>query len=222
MSAPVFFVTGTDTDAGKTFVSALLTMRWRAQYWKPIQTGIEDDCGDTATVKKMCETHGYSSEYAAPKFELMKPLCPLEAMEYEPHIDVKLSDFEVPDLYNPERPLIVEGAGGVCVPITKKLETTVDLMKFFINSTKRTFKIVLVARSGLGTLNHTLMTIEHLKLVGLQNFVLGCVLSGKKNEGNSRILRRFGVKILAEIDHCETKNDVQRALAQIPNLEALF
>lgn len=219
MTAPVFFLTGTDTDVGKTFVSSLLTVKWKGQYWKPIQTGIETDSGDTDTVVRMCKVLGYQNEFASPRYEMKKPLCPLEAMDFEPEIDIQLSDFEIPKVYIPNVPLILEGAGGICVPITKELQTTVDLIKSLINSVGRTFKIVIVARSGLGTLNHTLLTVEHLKAHGLQDFILGCILNGKKNRGNAEILEKFGINVLAQIDHCETKEDIREALNEIPQLE---
>lgn len=222
MTAPVLFVTGTDTDVGKTFVSSLLTVKWKAQYWKPIQTGIETDSGDTNTVVQMCKTLGYQNEFASPRYEMKEPLCPLEAMDFEPGIDIKLSDFEIPKVYSPNIPLILEGAGGICVPITKELQTTVDLIKSLINSVERTFKIVIVARSGLGTLNHTLLTVEHLKAYGLQDFILGCILNGKKNTGNAEILEKYGINVLAQIDHCETQEDIREALSEIPQLEFIL
>lgn len=222
MKSPIFFVTGTDTDVGKTFVSSLLTVKWKAAYWKPIQTGIESDEGDTIAVKRMCHALGYEEDFVGPKYAMKKPLSPLEAMEYEPEINIKISDFKVPVACPTSKPLIVEGAGGVCVPITKELQTTVDLIKFLIESTGRVVKILVVGRSGLGTLNHTLLTVEHLQAKGLGDFILGCILSGKKNDGNAEILGRYGIDVLAQVDYCNTNEDIREALDVIPKIESLL
>lgn len=222
MKAPIFFVTGTDTDVGKTFVSSLLAVKWKAAYWKPIQTGIECDEGDTVAVQRICHTLGYEEDFVGPRYTMKKPLSPLEAMDYEPEINIKISDFKVPIAWPASKPLIMEGAGGVCVPITKNLQTTIDLIKFFIESTGRTVKILVVGRSGLGTLNHTLLTVEHLKAKGLGDFILGCILSGKKNDGNAEILRRYNVDVIAQVDYCATNQDIRAALDSIPEIESLL
>ncbi|SCV99692.1 LAFE_0B00408g1_1 [Lachancea fermentati] len=219
MQSPIIFVTGTDTDVGKTFVSTLLVKRWNANYWKPVQTGLESDQGDTKTVMDHCIAQGEHTPICfPPKYELQKPLCPLEAMEYEPDIEIAMSDFCLPD-DDSERALIIEGAGGVYVPLTKKLHITTDLIKHLIASTDRPFKIVVVARSGLGTLNHTLLTWEHLVSAGLKNHLWGCVLNGEKNPGNVNVLRKFGVNIITEVDFCPNDADLGTLVDNIPDVD---
>ncbi|SCU77398.1 LADA_0A00254g1_1 [Lachancea dasiensis] len=220
MTAPIIFVTGTDTDVGKTFTSALLVSKWQCDYWKPAQTGLESDTGDTKTVHDFCSSGRHMPHLFPPRYALQKPLCPLEAMDFEPHHDIQLSDFQLPE----ERintPLVIEGAGGIYVPITRGLHVTTDLIKHFITSTSRPVRIIVVARSGLGTLNHTLLTMEHLKNAGLLSHTLGCIVNGQKNPGNVAILERYGVSILAQVDHCSTKEDITLALGQIPELADL-
>ncbi|SCV06234.1 LANO_0H25048g1_1 [Lachancea nothofagi CBS 11611] len=221
MSSPIVFVTGTDTDVGKTFTSALLVQKWSANYWKPAQTGLESDQGDTETVRQFCASQQHMPQLFPPRYALQKPLCPLEAMEFEPEYDIQLSDFRLPDDADAVEPLVVEGAGGIYVPITKKLHITTDLVNHFIASTDRPVKIVVVARSGLGTLNHTLLTLEHLNRAGLQQHVLGCILNGPKNPGNASTLEKYGAKIIAQVDHCSSENDIVEALSEIPELAAL-
>lgn len=220
-SSPIIFVTGTDTDVGKTFISSLLVHSWSANYWKPVQTGIESDQGDTKTVLQFSGKSSWSPTLFPPRYELLKPLSPYKAMEFEPQVDIKLQDFQIPQ-NSDERPLIVEGAGGIYVPITKKLEITTDLIKHLIQSTKRPVKIVVVARSGLGTLNHTLLTWEYLRSVGLQDHLLGCVVNGPANSGNVEVMRDYGVTILAEVDQCDSSEMVTKALERIPKLETIL
>ncbi|CAR23076.1 dethiobiotin synthase [Lachancea thermotolerans CBS 6340] len=217
MSSPIIFVTGTDTDVGKTFVSALLVQKWEANYWKPVQTGLESDVGDTATIEQLCAGQRHEPHIFEPRYALQKPLSPLAAMEYEPTVDIQLSDFHIPG-QNTDCPLVIEGAGGVYVPLTKELHITTDLIKHLIGSTNRPVKIVVVGRSGLGTLNHMLLTLEHLCAANLENHILGCILNGKRNPGNVKVLQRYGRRIIAEVDHCSTDEDFVTALDGIPNL----
>lgn len=109
---PIVFVTGTDTDVGKTFVSTLLVHKWKAAYWKPVQTGIESDQGDSETLKNFkIAASTWQPPIFTPTYALQKPLSPLQAMEYEPNVDIRLLDFVVPEEWSAENPLVVEGAG---------------------------------------------------------------------------------------------------------------
>lgn len=218
MPQPIIFVTGTDTDVGKTFISTLLVKKWRANYWKPVQTGIESDLGDSSTVKSANCAPSWNPKIFAPRYELQKPLSPYKAMDFEPDVDIEITDFEIPQ-ESGDAPLIVEGAGGVLVPVTKNLETMTDLMKYLaINSTGRPFKIVVVARSGLGTLNHTLLTMKYLEREGLSDHILGVVVNGVKNPGNVQVFKDYGLKILAEVETCSS---LESATDFIPALEVL-
>ena len=82
--------------------------------------------------------------------------------------------------------------------------------------------IVVVADSGLGTLNHTMLTVEHLKHHGLDKNFSGCILNGTINAINAKTLRSFGVNILGEIERCETTQDLGTALKKMPGLDSLY
>lgn len=214
---PIIFITGTGTDIGKTFISSLLVYGWECNYWKPIQTGIESDCGDSMTVTNF-PIGKWVTKVFPPIYELQKPLSPLEAMEYESvPTDIKLNNFQIP-FGSEERPLIIEGAGGVCVPITKKLELTGDLINHLSKITDRPMYVIIVAKSGLGTLNHTLLTWEHLLNKIPSYNLLGCILNGPVNKGNEIILRQFGIDILTEIPICKTQESIDRAIQNLPTL----
>ncbi|CAH01941.1 dethiobiotin synthase [Kluyveromyces lactis] len=223
--AKIIFVTGTGTDVGKTFISALLVHRLKADYWKAVQTGLECDTGDTRTISKFpTELTGWKPKLFPPRFQFKRPLSPYNAMEFESEVDIKLSDFCIPsadDLQNDV--LIVEGAGGLFVPITKKLEITTDLIQnMIVRYPQHEIAIVVVADSGLGTLNHTMLTVEHLNNHGLGENFSGCILNGPINAINAKTLRSFGVNILSEIERCETNQDLNRALNKMPDVHALY
>lgn len=217
MTQPVFFITGTDTDVGKTFISSLLVYKWKTDYWKPVQTGIETDTGDTATISKDGIDKHWKPQMYPPRYQLLKPLSPYEAMDYEPGTNVQLADFEVPK-ESSQHPLVVEGAGGIAVPVTKKMETMADLAKQLISKCNRPFYIIVVARSGLGTLNHTFLTLDYLRNAGLADKVLGVVVNGERNEGSVRVMSQVGVRVLATVDHHTSTSD---ALLDIPSLTSL-
>jgi len=186
------FVTGTDTGVGKTVVAAALLHRHRAdgpvRYWKPIQTGIEQD-DDTAEAERLgaCRTH----EVLTSGMRLPRPL--------SPHLAAKLSGVTIAiqpllDTIHAERgsPFwIVEGAGGVLVPINDS-DTMADLM------IRLQLPIVVVARASLGTINHTLITLESLRLRALH--VAGVVMVGDRNHDNRAAIERYGeVAVLGEM-----------------------
>lgn len=217
---PIIFVTGTGTHVGKTHVAKLLVYGWKCNYWKPIQTGIESDCGDTSTMINY-PIGKWITQAFKPTYDLIKPLSPLEAMEYEPQsIDIKLEDFSIPN-GSEKLPLIIEGAGGVCVPITKRLEMTTNLIMHLANSTQRPFYVIVVANSGLGTLNHTLLTWDYLEKRIPRKNLLGCVLNGKENPGNRKILEQFGVNIITEIPVCENNEMNLKVMNHLPSLESV-
>ena len=176
------FVTGTDTGVGKTLVSAWLARNWGAVYWKPIQTGALED-SDSATVERLAPDVTIHPTSVV----LQAPLSPHEAARRE-RTRIDLSALEPP---RTEHPLVVEGAGGVMVPINE-LALMVDLMA------RLRLPVVVVARSGLGTINHTLMTLEILRRRHVP--VLGVVMNGQRNPANRQAIEHFGgTPVLAEI-----------------------
>ncbi|SGZ47860.1 CIC11C00000005570 [Sungouiella intermedia] len=205
------FVTGTDTDVGKTHVAAALTRAWDANYWKPIQTGTTSDPGDTTTVQTL--TRLPNARFCRPQVELEYPLSPWRASLKEGLVPVKVSDIEIPDEFNiSPRPLVIEGAGGLMVPINEK-EIMTDLIIKFKSP------VILVARSGLGTLNHTLLSIEHLRYKGVRDIYV--VFNGPLNKDNQEAVEAFApdVKILACIPPCE--NGIEGLVEYIPSIEFL-
>lgn len=186
-----FFVTGTDTGIGKTICSAILMNCLRKTenvcYWKPIQTGIEED-NDTLTVRNLANCS--EPEILDFGFRLQKP--------FSPHLSARLANVKITvdkTLQFVERKddkfYIVEGAGGILVPLNEK-ELMIDLIK------KLNLPVIIVARSGLGTINHTLLTIEILRNRDLN--IYGVVMVGDENEENQNAIEHYGkVPVLAEI-----------------------
>jgi dethiobiotin synthetase len=186
------FVTGTDTGIGKTIVSAALIQRYREvlplRYWKPIQTGIEQD-DDTAEVVRLATCR--EGEIFRPGVRLPQPVSPhLAAARSGTRIDLdpmmKAIESE-PRTYR----WIVEGAGGVLVPINEA-ETMADLM------TQLQLPVVVVARTKLSTINHSLLTLEALRHRMLR--VAGVVMVGEPNADNRKAIEQYGdVPVLGEI-----------------------
>ena len=190
------FVTGTDTGVGKTVVSAALVSRLRGRfaasdrplrYWKPVQTGIEQD-DDTAEVTRLGGT-GFDVHGQGVRLPL--PLSPhLSARLANTHIDLASLLDGVVDELSPVR-WIVEGAGGVLVPINER-DLMADLMA------RLQLPVLIVARSGLGTINHTLLSIEALRRRGLP--LAGVVMNGPETPHNRAAIERYGgVNVIAEI-----------------------
>ena len=186
------FVTGTDTGVGKTVVAASLLHRYRAgrllRYWKPIQTGVESD-DDTADVARLagCDER----ELFRHGVRLPRPV--------SPHLAARLSGCtidtdELLEAYcreSHDARWIVEGAGGVLVPINDR-ETMADLML------RLGLPVVVVARTALGTINHTLLTVEALRLRELT--VAGVVMVGRQDADACEAIERYGrVAILGQM-----------------------
>lgn len=177
-----FIITGTDTDIGKTLVSALLVKSLNASYWKPTQSGLEDET-DTEFVKRIS---GCSDNRIIPEtFRLTQPLSPhLSAIK--DGIQIELDDFQIPECKT--ETLIIEGAGGVLVPLNWRT-LQIELFKKF------NVPVVVVARTKLGTINHTLLTLEALKNREIP--IHGIILNGTFNLENRNSIEKIGnVKIL--------------------------
>lgn len=179
------FVTGTDTDIGKTVVAACLVRALDADYWKPIQSGLADG-RDQDTV---AELSGLDARRIHPSaYELQAPLSPHEAARLE-NKTLDMNAFELPPT---ENNLVVEGAGGALVPINDDA-LMINLME------RLGLPIVVVARSRLGTINHTLLTLEALRARNLT--ILGVIVNGPSNSANVDAIRTYGkIKILLELE----------------------
>lgn len=178
------WVAGTDTNVGKTVVSAALVNQLHANYWKPVQSGyLESD--DSETVSQL--TGMPIDRILKPALRLREPLSPNQAAEKE-GMSIAMRDIKLPD-YNGN--LVMESAGGLLVPLNNH-RTMLDLMRYY------TSPVVLVARTTLGTLNHTFLSLHLLRENRLP--VLGVVLVGDPHPLNTRDIQEIGkVRILAEI-----------------------
>ncbi len=177
-------VCGTDTDVGKTIVSSLLVQGLNAIYWKPIQSGFEDG-GDTNTVKGILNLP--KERILTERYKFKAAVSPHWAAEQENEL-INPKNLSLPMV---KQSLIIETAGGVMVPLTRQYMQIDQLKKWML-------PIVLVARSGLGTLNHTLLTIEALKKRNIP--LLGIILNGAFHPDNPKTLEEIsGVAIIAQL-----------------------
>lgn len=147
-----FIVTGTDTGIGKTVFSAALAGALGAHYWKPVQAGLDDgaDRDSVARLSGLPESHILPEAY-----RLNTPCSPHRAAEID-GVAIELARLSLP----PQRPLVIEGAGGALVPVTRGT-TYADVFAWW------NLPVVIVARTSLGTINHSLLTIEALRSRGV-------------------------------------------------------
>jgi dethiobiotin synthase len=186
-----FFVTGTDTGIGKTVVSSILTKGLDASYWKPIQAGLEEET-DTEFVRRTTDLP--AKQILSERYRLNTPMSPHAAADID-DVSIALDDFSLPDYHTDH--LVVEGAGGLMVPINEE-DMIIDLISYL------SLPVVLVARSTLGTLNHTFLSLEALRRRDIP--ILGVVLNGPEHSSNRETIQEYGeIEILSEID---TINDI--------------
>jgi dethiobiotin synthetase len=181
MSGPIIVVTGTDTDVGKTVFAAALAGALGASYWKPVQAGF-DPHGDTDSVAALSGARILPEAY-----RLTTPFSPHRAAAID-GVTIDPARLALPDV---DGPLVVEGAGGVLVPVTPDL-LFADLFA------RWACPIVLVARTGLGTINHSLLSIEALRHRGVP--ILGIAFIGDEQaDSEATIARLGGVKRLGRL-----------------------
>jgi dethiobiotin synthetase len=174
-------VAGTDTNVGKTIVSSILVAKLNAHYWKPVQCGELDTGGDSATIKKLT---GIEENRIIPEaYRLKMAASPNQAAEAE-GITIEDKNLILP---SHDGALVVELAGGLMVPLRDNL-LQIDQIKVW------NLPVVLVARSELGTLNHTLLSLEAMEKRKIQVAML--ILNGEKHEENYKtLLKIVGPKI---------------------------
>ena len=178
-----YFISGTDTNVGKTIVSAVLATKLEAYYFKPIQCGLNKmNLKDSEVVKSLSNKAKILNEL----YFLKKPLSPFVAAKQEKKkIDVnKILQF-VKNLKT--KKLVIEGAGGLNVPINSNYLMS-DLCQ------KLNTPLILVSRTKLGTINHTLMSLEVIKKKKIK--LLGIIFFGKKELETLETIKFFGKKIL--------------------------
>lgn len=190
------FVTGTDTGVGKTVVSAMLTLGLGAYYWKPIQAGTESPT-DTESVRAW--TGLPDDRFLEEAYTLEAPMSPhaaaaLEGISIE---RARLLDVRLPS----DRPVVIEGAGGLMVPIAEDF-FMIDLIQ------ELGAPAILVARSQLGTLNHTLLSVLEMRRRSIS--VLGVVMNGDAHEGNREAIERYGqVPVLGRLPVLDTIDETK-------------
>lgn len=178
-----YFVTAIDTDSGKTLVSAIVCEALEADYWKPVQAGLPRD---SQTVKNLVTN---TRTIVHPETYLLKTPASPHASAKREGVSISISDIKVPAS---DRNLVIEGAGGCLVPLNDT-ELVIDLIK------KTAAEVIVVADLYLGSINHTLLTIEALQSRNIK--VRGIVFNGESNPESERIiLLRTGLSCLLRID----------------------
>jgi dethiobiotin synthase len=186
------FVTGTDTNAGKTTVSTWLCMHTKMNYWKPIQTGNDSDSDVIAKF--------------SPHTKIIAEACKLKA-PLSPHDAAKLENMKVDrNLFNKNlENTVIEGSGGALVPIAENFYMA-DLVKIY------KAKALIVAKSKLGMINHLLMTAEVLRARGID--ILGIIITGNIENNLKCTIEEFSkLKVLAIISHNDNLAKVLRNTA---------
>lgn len=179
-----YVITGTDTDVGKTIFAAMLTLALDGAYWKPLQSGVAEGV-DTRTVQRL--TGLPDDRFLPEKYVFTEALSPHRAAE----IDRVVVDIDAIEMPKTDRTLIIEGAGGLMVPLTR------DSLQ--INMFKRwDVPVILCARTGLGTINHTLLSLEALWARNMK--VHGIALIGDENRDNMKTIAEFSkTKVLGRL-----------------------
>ncbi len=179
------FITGIGTDVGKTVASAIVTQALEADYWKPVQAG-DLDHSDTHKVK--AQVLNSKSQFHPNAYALHTPASPHLAAALD-GITIDLKAIKEPQTKNH---LVIEGAGGVLVPLNDA-DCVIDLIQ-------KDYKVIVVSRHYLGSINHTLLTIEALKSRNIN--VAGIIFSGDENKATEAIiLNKTGVTLIGRIDN---------------------
>ena len=179
------FVTGIGTDVGKTVVSAVLTEALKADYWKPVQTGSFFST-DTAKVQKWVSNT--ESKFHPEGYLLKQYMSPHAAAELE-GMEIDVNSIQLPQTNNN---IIIEGAGGLMVPLNRK-QFMIDLIKKF------DAEVILVIQNYLGSINHSLLSIDALKNRNMN--ILGIVLNGPPHQLSEDIILDYsGLKLLGRIN----------------------
>ncbi|MBD3748870.1 MAG: dethiobiotin synthase [Sphingobacteriales bacterium] len=179
-----FFVTGIGTEIGKTIISAILVEKLKADYWKPIQSG-DLDHSDSLKVQKLVSNT--KSVFHPEAYRLTQPYSPHYSAELD-HIEIVMDKIKKPAT---ENHLIIEGAGGLMVPLNQN-DLMIDLIK------KLDYPVILVSKNYLGSINHTLLSVEALKNRNIT--IEGIIFNGEPNASTEKIiLKMSGLKSLGHV-----------------------
>ncbi len=179
------FVTGIGTDVGKTIVSSIITEALQADYWKPIQCG-DLEFTDSHKVKRLisCKKTVFHPE----AYMFKTAASPHVAAEIEKK-QIRLSKLKAPETNNT---LVIEGAGGLLVPYNYRGDTMLDIIK------ENQAEVILVSRNYLGSINHTLLTLECLATHDIK--IIGIIFNGPENLATEKvILNKTRVNFLGRI-----------------------
>ena len=178
-----YFITGISTEVGKTVASAIITEALQADYWKPIQAGELED-SDSHKIKKFIsnkKTVIHPNSYA-----LKTPMSPHAAAEID-GVTVELSKINEPKTNNN---LVIEGAGGLLVPLNNS-HTILDIIKL-------NYKVIVVSRHYLGSINHTLLSV---KLLQEKGFDVAIIFSGDEHKTTEEIIKKMtNITVIGRID----------------------
>jgi dethiobiotin synthetase len=179
-----YFITGIGTEVGKTVAAAIVTEALEADYWKPIQAGDLEN-SDTHKVQRLISNK--KTVFHENAFSLKTPMSPHAAAEID-GVKISAKKMKQPKTKNN---LVIEGAGGLLVPINDK-ETIADLIK-------PEHKVILVSRHYLGSINHTLLSVEALKSRNLT--CAGIIFSGEENPSSESIIKKMtGLPVIGRIE----------------------
>ncbi len=183
------FITGISTEVGKTITASVVVEALKADYWKPVQAG-DLDFGDAEKVTSLINN---SESVVHPcSYELRTPMSPHAAAELD-GIRIDLSQINEPVTTNH---LVIEGAGGLLVPLNEK-DTILDLIQ-------PEYKVMLVSRHYLGSINHTLLSLQALQNRGLN---VSIIFSGNENPSTEKIIaQKTNIDVLGRIGEESTFN----------------
>tara|TARA_B110000977_G_scaffold200458_2_gene291060 strand:- start:123 stop:740 length:618 start_codon:yes stop_codon:yes gene_type:complete len=195
-----YFITGIGTDVGKSISASIITEALEADYWKPIQAG-DLESSDTLKVQQFVKNE--TTVYHQEAYRLKHPMSPHAAAERD-GVEIKLQNIKLPVTQNH---LVVEGAGGLLVPLNKK-DTILDLI------TQLDCEVILVSRHYLGSINHTLMSVELLKSRNIS--IKGILFNGAENKDTEAIVKEMsGLDIIGRIEELKDINkEVINSIAQ--------
>ena len=178
-----YFITGISTEVGKTVASAIITEALEADYWKPIQSG-DLAYSDTHKVEKLISNQ--KTVFHPNAYGLQTPMSPHASAEID-GVTIDINKIKEPTTKNN---LVIEGAGGLLVPLNEK-DTILDLID-------KKDKVVVVSRHYLGSINHSLLTINTLKEKG---FDVAVIYSGDEHPSTESIIEKMtGVKVIGRIN----------------------
>ncbi|MCR9171664.1 MAG: dethiobiotin synthase [bacterium] len=199
-----YIITGIGTEVGKTVVSAIVSEALRANYWKPVQAG-DLEFSDSMKVAAWTENVTVLEE----TYRLKTPMSPHAAADID-GVTIDSHDFQVPDV----SPLVIEGAGGLMVPLNQSGLTYLDVFQ------RWNLPVILVSRHYLGSINHTLMSVDALKQRGVE--IKGIIFVGDEHPTTeSIILKSTGIPMIVRIPMTD-KVDKDFVLEQAKRPELLY